>query len=169
MAEIAVSANPNDAEAWWRFAHVRSYIGDHRGALAAYQRAAALTPRVAALQTSIGYTLVELGRRADAVVAYQRAIALDPAAFEAHYGLGRIYGKDQRWADALREYEVGYALGGRDIDHVVGLCELYWETGHATRADACLVEVLTRDPDNQRGQALLEHVRAATPRLNASR
>jgi len=169
MAEIAVLANPNDAEAWWRFAHVRSYVGDHRGALAAYQRAATLTPRVAALQTSIGYTLVELGRPADAVVAYQRALALDPAASEAHYGLGRIYGKDQRWADALREYEVGYALGGRDIDHVVGLCELYWETGQATRADACLVEVLTRDPDNQRGQALLEHVRAAAPRVSASR
>jgi tetratricopeptide (TPR) repeat protein len=168
LAEAAVSANPDDAEGWWRLAHVMSYLGDHRGALRAYQRAAVLTPRVAELQTYIGNTLVELGRPADAVVAYKRAMVLDPAGPDPHFGLGRVLGKEQRWADALHEYEVGYALGGRDIDHVVGLCELYWETGQAARADACLVEVLTRDPDSQRGQALLEHVRAAAPRMSAS-
>jgi Tfp pilus assembly protein PilF len=169
MAEVAVTADPNDAEGWRRLAHVMSYLGDHHGALEAYQRAAALAPRVAELQTNIGNALVELGRPAEAVGAYKRAIALEPLGPEPHYGLGRVYGKDQRWADALREYEVGYALGGRDINHVVGLCELYWETGQAERANACLVEVLTRDPDNQRGQALLEHVRAAGPRMSASR
>jgi cytochrome c-type biogenesis protein CcmH/NrfG len=168
LAEAVVSANPDDAEGWWRLAHVMSYLGDHRGALRAYQRAAALTPRVAELQTYIGHALVELGRPAEAVVAYKRAMVLDPAGPDPHYGLGRVFGKQQRWADALREYEVGYALGGRDIDHVVGLCELYWETGQAARADACLAEVLTRDPDSQRGQALLEHVRAAAPRMSAS-
>lgn len=169
MAEIAVAANRDDAEAWWRLAQVRSSLNDHRGALEAYQRAATLTPRVADLQTSIGHVLAELGRPADATVAYRRAIALDPGAPDPHFGLGRIHGRDRRWVDALREYEIGYALGGRDITSVVGLCELYWETGRSARADACLVEVLTRDPNNQRGQALLEHVRAAASRTSASR
>jgi tetratricopeptide (TPR) repeat protein len=148
---------------------VRSSLNDHRGALEAYQRAATLTPRVADLQTSIGHVLAELGRPADATVAYRRAIALDPGAPDPHFGLGRIHGRDRRWVDALREYEIGYALGGRDITSVVGLCELYWETGRSARADACLVEVLIRDPNNQRGQALLEHVRAAASRTSASR
>src|SRR5258705_3758309 len=35
MAETAASANANDAEAWWRLAHVMSHLGDHRGALEA--------------------------------------------------------------------------------------------------------------------------------------
>jgi tetratricopeptide (TPR) repeat protein len=169
MAERAVSVNPMDAEAWWRLAHVMSHLGDHGGALEAYQRAAALRPRVADLQTNIGHVLVALDRSADAVAAYQHAIALDPTAPDAHYGLGRIHGKQQRWTDALQEFEIGYALGGRDIEHVVGLCELYWETGQGARADACLTEVLTRDPDNQRGHALLEHVGAARPHVSASR
>jgi len=169
MAEVAVSANSSDAEGWWRLAHVMSSMGDHRGALTAYQRAATLKPRVAQLQVNIGHMLVALDRRIEARAAYQRAIALDPVTPEAHYGLGRIHGHEQRWADALREYEVGYALGGRGVEHVVGLCELYWETGQAARADACLVEVLTREPDNLRGQALLEHVRAASPRMSVSR
>jgi len=169
IAEVAVAANRNDGEAWWRLAHVKSQLADHRGALEAYQRAAALLPRVAGVQTDIGHTLVNLDRRADAAAAYERAVALDPRSPEPHYGLGRIHGKARRWTDALREYEIGYALGGRGIEQVVGLCELYWETGHAGRADACLAEVLTRDPDNLRGQALLEHVRAATPRMSVSR
>jgi len=169
MAEVAVSANSSDAEGWWRLAHVMSSMGDHRSALTAYQRAATLKPRVAQLQVNIGHMLVALDRRIEARAAYQRAIALDPVTPEAHYGLGRIHGHEQRWADALREYEVGYALGGRGIEHVVDLCELYWETGQAARADACLVEVLTREPDNLRGQALLEHVRAASPRMSVSR
>jgi len=169
MAETAVGADAGDAEGWWRLASVMSHLGDHNGALKAYQHAAALTPRVPELQTSIGHELVKLDRSTDAAAAYRRAIALNPLGPEPHYGLGRVYGKDRRWADALREYEAGYALGGRDIEDVVGRCELYWETGDAGRADACLVEVLTRDPDNQRGQALLEHVRAAARPASASR
>ena len=169
MAEGAVAANSGDSEAWWRLAHVKSYTGDLRGALEAYQRAAALTPRVAELQMHMGHALAALDRRAEAVAAYKRASVLDPLAPEPHYGVGRIYGKEQRWTDALHEYEVGYALGGRGIDNVVGLCELYWETGQAARADTCLGEVLAREPDNLRGQALLEHVRAGTPRMSMSR
>src|SRR4030095_5788113 len=84
MAEAAVSANPEDAEGWWRLAHVMSYLGDHRAALKAYQQAAVLTPRVAELQTSIGHALVELGRSAEAVVAYKRAMVLDPAGPDPH-------------------------------------------------------------------------------------
>lgn len=169
IAEVAVAANPDDSEGWWRLAHVKSYMGDHRGALEAYQRAATITPRVADLQTNIGYMLAALDRPAEAAAAYRRATVLDPAAADPHYGLGRLYGKEHRWADALREYETGYALGGRGIDNVMGLCELYWETKQAARADACLAEVLTLEPDNLRGQALLEHVRAAAPRLSVSR
>jgi tetratricopeptide (TPR) repeat protein len=169
IAEAAVTANPEDAEGWLRVAHVKSLLGDHRGGLANLQRAAALTPRAFLPQILIGYSLLQLNRPAEALAAYTRAIALDPSRPEPHYGLGQIYGRERRWADALKEYEIGYALGGRDIADVADLCSLYWETGNSARANACLNEVLTRDPDNQKAQALLEHVRAAARQAKGSR
>jgi tetratricopeptide (TPR) repeat protein len=160
MAEAAVAADPRNAEGWWRVGHVRSHLGQHRQALESFQRAAALAPRTAELEDNIGGALVQLGRHDEAVAAYHRSVSLDPLRPQPHYGLGALHGKARRWPDALREYEMGYALGGRDVEHVVGLCELYAETGHGARATACVTEVLTRDPDNVRAQALLEHVRA---------
>jgi len=165
MAEATVAADPRSAEGWWRVGHVRSHLGQHRQALDSFQRAAALAPRTAELEDNIAGVLTQLGRHEEAFAAYHRSVSLDPLRPQAHYGLGTLHGKARRWPDALREYEMGYALGGRDVEHVVGLCELYAETGHGARAAACLTEVLTRDPDNIRAQSLLEHVRAvpATP------
>jgi len=61
---------------------------------------------------------------------------------------------------------MGATLGG---GLAVGLCELYWETGQRAAATACVTTVLTTDPDNPQGLALLEHVRGAQRNASAGR
>jgi tetratricopeptide (TPR) repeat protein len=167
IAEATAARTPRSAEAWWRLGDVQARLGEHRAALHSYQQAAALAPRSGELEENIGHVLVTLGRDGEAFAAYRRAVALDPLRPQPHYGLGGLHGKARRWNEAIQEYEMGYALGGRDVDHVVALCELYWETGRRSDAATCVAEVLARDPDNVRGQGLLEHVRG--PQRGAGR
>ncbi len=164
LAEAAVAANARDAEAWWRRGHVQTLLGDHRQALQSYQQAVALAPRTAELEERIGDTLAELGRDEEAFAAYRRSVLLDSLRPQPHFGLGRLHGKVRHWTDAIQEYEMAMRLGG---GLSVGLCEMYWETGRQSDANLCVTTVLTVDPDNVQGLALLEHVRGA--RQSASR
>jgi tetratricopeptide (TPR) repeat protein len=158
LAEAAVAADPRDAEAWWRRAHVQSQLGDHLEALQSYQRAAALMPRSAELAENVGNMLAELGRDEEAFRAYREAVALDPLRPQPHLGLGILYGKTRRWSEATQELETVVRLGG---GLPVGLCELYWETGRRQAAESCATAVLTADPDNMQGLSLMERVRGA--------
>jgi tetratricopeptide (TPR) repeat protein len=166
LAEAAVGRDARDAEAWWRVGHVHAHLGDHRKALHGYQQAAALAPRTAELEDNIGKELVEVGRDDEAFAAYRRALVLDPLRPQPHVGLGILHGKARRWNEAILEYEMGATLGG---GVPVGLCELYWETGRRAAATACVTTVLTADPDNPQGLALMEHVRGAQRSASTSR
>jgi len=166
MAEAAVARSVRDAEAWWRLGQVQAHLGEHRKALQAYQQAAALAPRTAELEENIGNELAELGRDDDAFAAYRRALVLAPLRPQPHFGLGRLHGKARRWNEAVQEYEMGATLGG---GVAVELCELYWETGRRNDAVTCATGVLTRDPDNPQGLALMEHVRGAQRSASTSR
>jgi tetratricopeptide (TPR) repeat protein len=166
LAEAAIAHNARDAEAWWRSGHVHTQLGDHRRALHSYQQAAALAPRTAELEENIGNVLIELGRDEEAFAAYRRAISLDPLRPQPHFGLGVLYGKARRWNEAIQELEIVARLGG---GLAVGLCEMYLETGRPDDAARCVTAVLTADPENTQGLALLEHVRGAQRSASAKR
>ena len=158
LAEAALAADPNDGDAWSRRGYVYTQLGDHRAALHSFQRAAPLVPPTAELQDQIGVALAELGRDDEAIAAYRRAIALDPRRPHAHYNLAVLHHKAKRWTEAIKELETVSALGG---GLPVGLCEIYFEVGRLTAATLCATAVLTADPDNVQGLALMEHVRGA--------
>jgi len=158
LADAALSANPQDAEAWWRRGYVQTQLGNHREALASYQHAAALIPLTAELAVNIAIALAELGDTKAAFAAYRQAIALDPSAPQPHLGLGILHGKDRHWNEAIAEFETAARLGG---GLPVGLCELYLETGRHDAAARCATAILTVDPDNFQGRAVMEHARGA--------
>ena len=58
-------------------------------------------------------------------------------------------------------------IGAIQVDQVVDLCSLYYETGNVSQASLCLREALTREPDNVRGRALLGHVNKTANRRAA--
>ena len=69
--------------------------GDAAGSLAAWEKAAALDPKSAAIQDEIGFLLAVLNRRQEAIQHFERAIALDPRSALAHYHLGVAYWIEQ--------------------------------------------------------------------------
>src|SRR4030095_8905533 len=70
--------------------------GDAAGALAAWDKAAALDPKSARIQDEIGFLLVVLNRRDDAKDRFGRAITLDPRFAPAHYHLAVVYWLERR-------------------------------------------------------------------------
>src|SRR3981081_3064852 len=75
--------------------------GDAAGALAAFEKAAALDPKSAKLQDEIGFLLAVLQRPVEAADHFVRAAALDPAFAPAHYHLGVSFWLRQDPAQAI--------------------------------------------------------------------
>jgi predicted Zn-dependent protease len=61
---------------------------DANGALAAYEKLAALVPKSAEYQDQIGFLLAATNRSSDAIPHFQRATELDPKMSPAWYHLG---------------------------------------------------------------------------------
>ena len=167
MEQTLVAERPDDARAWWRLGAVQLALGDHQAALDSLDRSAKLADLPEAHEGR-GYVLRELQRFAEAAEAYQRSIELDPSRPGGYVGLAVLLARERRYPQALATYERAYRLGARDAEQVVDLCSLYYEVGKVGQALGCLGDLLTREPDNVRGRALLEHVqRTASTRRAA--
>jgi tetratricopeptide (TPR) repeat protein len=166
MERAAVAARPVDARAWWRLGTVQLHLGEAGGALQSFERSAEVGT-LAEAHEGRGQALRELRRHEEAAAAYQRAIQIDPSRPQGYVGLAVVHAGERRYAKALDAYERAYHLGARRVDQVVELCALYYEVGRFAPALGCLQNVLARDPDNVRGRALMEHVRAAAARKPA--
>lgn len=87
------------ARAWLSLAHVIEKQKPDE-AIAAYQHAAALTPKDPEAHLSAGRLLEGQGRFADAETEYRQALAIDGSSTDAFTGLANIYMRGQRFADA---------------------------------------------------------------------
>ena len=70
---------------------------EYEEALAAFEQAIALDPRLAYPHTGLGNVYRNLGRYEEALAAYEQAIALDPKYAYPHNGLGNVYGNLGRY------------------------------------------------------------------------
>jgi tetratricopeptide (TPR) repeat protein len=164
--QTAVAARPQDARAWWRLGTVQLYLGDAAAALRSFERSAQ-AGTLAEAHEGRGHALRQLRRHEEAAAAFERAIRMNPSRPAGYLGLALVHAGERRYGPALEAYERAYHLGARQVEQVVELCSLYFETGRLAPALGCLQDVLTRDPDNVRGRALMEHVRAAASRRPA--
>ncbi len=96
---------PEKQGAWYRLGAILSLAGRYDEAIAAYQRAIALDPKVAAPHNGLGNVYAQLGRYDEAIAAYQRAIALDPKFAAPHNNLANVFAKLGRFDEARREYQ----------------------------------------------------------------
>ncbi len=106
-AEIAVEANPQDAEAWYDKGIVAQRAKKTAAAAAAYAKAAELKPGYVDALVNLGNMKYELDKVDDALAAYEKAFAAAPKSSLALYNLGRtllLKGRDpSRGLDLLQE------------------------------------------------------------------
>jgi len=91
----------NPAELHYRRGMALYAAGDFAGALAAYDTALSIAPRLAAVHYGRANALVMLRRLEQAIGAYDQCLALDPGQAAALYNKAMVLIQLQRWQDAL--------------------------------------------------------------------
>jgi protein O-GlcNAc transferase len=92
--ERAVELRPDFAEAWSDLGDARKNLSDGKGALSAFRRAVALSPRDAVAQVRLGALLLDTGASHDAVEHLDIAVRLDPKNQSALNALQRALRQD---------------------------------------------------------------------------
>jgi len=106
--------NEGQARAWLSLATVLDASKPDE-AIAAYQRAAALTPKDLEPHLAAGALLAKGNHFADAEQEYKRALEIDPGSNEALIGLANIYTRGDRFLDAQTVLEKIVALHPDDV------------------------------------------------------
>jgi len=96
----------NAAEQHYRRGSALLQAGDIAGALAAYDAALRINPKVALFHYDRGNSLAMLRRMEEAIGAYDRCLALEPNSAPAHYNRATALIHLQRWQDALESLDV---------------------------------------------------------------
>jgi Flp pilus assembly protein TadD len=159
LLEPLAARAPNDVHLHERLGRVWTLLGDETRALEHYRQAAALAPGDPELQNAIGWALNRLRRPDDAVAALVHASELAPRWPEPHRRLASIHYMSNRFPQAIAEAETARRLGDTDMYLHVLLCNLYHYEVDLPHADACVKELLARDPNNVAALALLPKIR----------
>jgi tetratricopeptide (TPR) repeat protein len=110
---VAVAAEPPPSHAYGAYREglrLAALPGRADEARAAFERALALDPTLAAAHTNLGLLAHAAGRRDEARAAFERALALDAAQPEARYNLGNLRDEEGDTDGALSEWYQAIAL-----------------------------------------------------------
>jgi len=125
--------------------NVYGALGRYEEALAAYQRAIDLDPKLAYPHNGLGNVYAALGRYEEALAAYQRAIDLDPKSAYAHNGLGNVYRDLGRHDEALAAYRRAIELDPKYALPHNGLGNVYRDLGRYEEALAAYQRAIELD------------------------
>jgi tetratricopeptide (TPR) repeat protein len=159
LLEPLVAQAPDDVHLRERLGRAWVLLGNEARALEHYRHAAGLAPENPDLQNAIGWALDRLRRPDDAVAALLRAAELAPRWAEPHRRLASIHYARHRYPEAIAEAQTARRLGDDDRRLHVLLCGLYHDEVDLPRADACVQDLLARDPGNVAGLTLLPKIR----------
>jgi len=159
LLEPLAARTPDDVHLHERLGRVWTLLGDETRALDHYRQAARLAPADPELQNAIGWALNRLRRPDEAVVALRHAAELAPRWAEPHRRLATIHYLGNRYPQAIAEAETARRLGDQDVHLHVLLCDLYSYEVDLPHADACVRDLLVRDPGNVAALALLPKIR----------
>jgi tetratricopeptide (TPR) repeat protein len=121
---------------------------DAAGALADYQKLAALVPKSAVYQDQIGFILAATNRSAEAIPYFERATELDPKMAQAwfHLGVAEWLAKQADPATSALQKAVLLAPGNGDYRFRLG--SVYNETGKYEKAASELTHAAKLLPTN---------------------
>jgi TolB-like protein/DNA-binding winged helix-turn-helix (wHTH) protein/Flp pilus assembly protein TadD len=118
--ELAISLNPNYAEAREDYAEFLSVMGRHNQALAEVEQAHELDPLSPLIYTQVGFTYYWARRPDEAIAQFKSTLELDPTHARAHIGLGRAYISLRRFDEGIAEMEKGVASWGTQRGGLLG-------------------------------------------------
>jgi tetratricopeptide (TPR) repeat protein len=178
------AAEAQNAAAYFEFLMARRLegMGDHPGALAALERAAAADPGSAEVRAEIASFQLRRNRRTEAEQEALAALKLDQDNLAAHRVLGLLYAAsvdamNPRTAPARLEATARQAIDHlervtRDpaagIEIYFSLGRLYLRTGEAAKAVDALNKVLSQNPGSVQGRLSLSQAYAANGDLKSA-
>jgi tetratricopeptide (TPR) repeat protein len=127
---------PEKPGAWYRLGGTLDRANKPDEAIAAFQRAIDLNPKVAYPHNGLGNVYHSLGRHDEAIAAFQRAIDLDPKDAAPCNGLGNLYADLGRHDEAIAAYQRAIDLDPKVAYPHNGLGNVYQSLGHIGGARA---------------------------------
>jgi Flp pilus assembly protein TadD len=138
-----------------------SRAGDHDGAIAKFNAAAAVIPNCADCYYNIGVSYMAKKDEKQAEEAWKKALELKPDNSEAASALATLYNNQKRFDEAAAmSAKVAGGAGGGSADAVYNQGIILWNQGKVAEAKAKFEEALKADPNYadahyQMGMALL--------------
>lgn len=146
--DALIAASPT-AEALYNRAMIWSDTGDHKAALADFERAAALDPKDPEILLSLGYEQNQLGFSDLAMRAYDAALVLKPDYAQVMVNRGIILAERKDWSGAVAAYERALKSGPDRADLHISLGEIRDEQGDQVAALDEYARALKLDPKSQ--------------------
>ena len=106
--------SPRNGRGWMNYGVALMARADFAGAIAAFDRAAPLTPNYSLLFINRGVAYASLSRRMEAEQAFTRAIAIAPADWRSHTFYARWLAIEGRRAEALAHAQLAAELNPAD-------------------------------------------------------
>jgi len=106
--------SPGNGRGWMNYGVSLMNRGEFIGAIAAFDRAAPLTPNYSLLYVNRGVAFGSLGRQPDADQAFIKAIALAPSDWRSHTFYARWLASEGRLAEALAHAQIAAELNPSD-------------------------------------------------------
>jgi tetratricopeptide (TPR) repeat protein len=95
--------------------------GKYEEALAAFQKAADLSPGDAVVHGNIGVLLLAMDKPDEAIAAFQRTIEIQPENYQALKNLGQLYGKKKDYGESVIFYSRATKISENDPDDFYNL------------------------------------------------
>lgn len=159
LLEPVALRRPSDPRLHMRLGYVFAVQGDGVRTLEQFRQANALAPHDAYIQNGMGWGFYRLGRTDEAIAAFQRAISLAPNRYESHAQLANTYNRAYRYREAIVEAETALRLDAPSLSLHEVLCYLYHFEVDLPRAEACVRDLLHRDPGNPMALTLVGRLR----------
>lgn len=149
LAELdpQIGKSPPSAQAWYAKAEALAELGRHEEALAGYNRALELDPRLAMALRGKALVLRTMHKSAEALVAVELALQVDPSLALAWRAKGAILRDLGRDAGGLICYEKGLAIDPRDALLWNNKGNVLLGLGRVVEAQASFMRALSIDPE----------------------
>jgi tetratricopeptide (TPR) repeat protein len=124
--------------------------GDITGAIAQYQKALALDPRLSGAHLELGEATLQSAKsetaRKQAQAEFEAALAINPYDSKSEVWLGTVCALNQDLKMALKHYARALELDPDDIDGHTGLAKVLMGMGETEKARGQLLEAIRLDP-----------------------